>query len=101
MTLVVPMDLAEAIIAAGMTVEQAEACVEPWAEARLAQRDVPEDTRSLVASVLAERAARRSIHKIDQPAVVGLFELVNRLANEQMEIQFAAQGAQLPAFSAI
>src|SRR4029077_19433824 len=60
-------------------------------EARLAEGDVPENARSLVARVLAERAARRVVHEIDQAAVVRLLELMNRLANQLVEIELAPQ----------
>src|SRR5580704_4496043 len=70
-------------------------------ETRLAQGNVPENARGFVTRVLAERAARRVVHEIDQAAVVRLLELMNRLANEQVQIEFAAQRTQLAAFPAI
>ncbi len=70
-------------------------------EARLAESDVPENARGFVARVLAERAARRIVHQIDQTAVIGLLELMNRFSDEQMQIEFPAQRTQLAAFSAI
>src|SRR5258708_21513159 len=70
-------------------------------QARLAERDVPQNVGGFVARVLAQRAARRSVHQIHQAAVVRLLELMNRFANQQMEIEFAAQRAKLAALSAI
>src|SRR6266851_8585439 len=70
-------------------------------EARLAEGDVPENARGLVARVLAQRPPRRCIHQIDQAAVVGLLELVDGAAYQKVQIEFAAQGAQFAAFASI
>src|ERR1700722_3036160 len=70
-------------------------------QARLAQGDVPENARGFVAGVLAQRAARRIVHEIDEAAVIRLLELMNRLANEQVEIELPSQRTQFAAFSAI
>jgi hypothetical protein len=51
-------------------------------QARLAESDVPENARSLVARVLAQRLARRRIHQIHQSAIVGLLELVDGAADQ-------------------
>src|ERR1700732_225698 len=68
---------------------------------RLAERDVPQNACSLVARVLAQRPACRCIHEIDQAAVVGLLELVDSAAYQQMPIEFAAQRPQFAAFASI
>src|SRR5579863_9963331 len=70
-------------------------------EARLAEGNVPENSRGFVTRVLAERAACRVVHQIDEAAVIRLLELVDGFPNKQVEIEFPAQRTQFAAFSAI
>ncbi len=69
-------------------------------EARLATADVPEEADGVVAGIEAESAASGGIHKVDEAAVIGLLEMVEAAAKEEVGIQLAAKGAKLGAGAA-
>ena len=64
---------------------------------RSAAADVPEHPGSFITRYPAERLQYRSADGIDQAAVIVLAEAVQRAANEQMDVEFAAQRAKLGA----
>ena len=69
-------------------------------KARLAQADSPEDLPGLVARILAQRTLGRIVEQVDEAAVVGLLKTVQRPAQQEMQIELAAQGAQFAARAA-
>ena len=50
---------------------------------------------------MSQNGTRRSVEQIDQAAVVSLRKALKKLADQQVEIEFPPQAAQVPARSAV
>ncbi len=60
---------------------------------RLVQADTPQYFPGFVSRIGAKRVFCGIVQQIDKPAVVGLLEIVQAAAEEEMEIEFPAQSA--------
>src|SRR2546425_12341790 len=62
---------------------------------------MPEHAGDLVTRINAEGAPRGVVEQVNEPAVVGLLEAVEGFANQQVQVEFAAQRAQFAAVPAV
>src|SRR5712691_9370488 len=62
---------------------------------------MPEHAGGLVPRINAEGAPRGVVEQVNEPAVVGLPEAVERLADQQVQVEFATQRAQFAAVPAV
>ena len=62
---------------------------------------MPENASGFVAGIDAERVPRAGVEEVHEAAVVGLLEMVKRFADEQVQVELAAQGAKLAAAPAV
>lgn len=64
---------------------------------RLAHTDAPHQFPCFVAGIFAQRLLDRIVGQIHQAAVVGLLKFMNRAAEQQVNVEFPTQSAQLGA----
>src|SRR5207245_8055908 len=69
--------------------------------ARVAKPDRPKHADDLVTQINTKGAPRGVVEQINEPAVVGLLEAVEGSADQQVQIEFAAQRAQFAAVPAV
>src|SRR3989442_15195305 len=62
---------------------------------------MPEHAGDLVTRINTKGAPRGVVEQINEPAVVGLLEAVEGSADQQVQIEFAAQRAQFAAVPAV
>src|SRR3989449_7502097 len=62
---------------------------------------MPEHAGDLVTRINTEGAPRGVVEQVNEPAVVGLLEAVEGSADQQVQIEFAAQRAQFAAVPAV
>src|SRR5215469_5196205 len=70
-------------------------------QAGLREANAPENFPSFVTRIFSERFLRRIVEEIDEAAVVGLLEIVERAAQEKMKIKLAAKATKFAAGAAI
>ena len=67
----------------------------------LTKADARKHFPGFVPGILGERLLRGIIEQVDEAAIVGLLKFMERPAQQQMHVEFPAQGSQLAAHSAV
>ena len=67
----------------------------------LLQAHAPENFPGLIARIFSERTNGRRVQEIHEAAVIGLLEIVKSTAQQEMQIELAAESLQLAAEAAV